>query len=403
MSAHTAHPATTTALAAHRVLCLNGTRIQNRRVAMFLECLQRDGFAIQIIALPRHRWSLDKSETPLDVRSIKSCTVSIGAAAASARTAAVFCFHWIVLPLAVCLGILLRVPVIYDEHDHYELNTLEGTGARFKRRFLRRCVRLIHRLFLPWVRLVTCIHQRGGELQRHLQRWQPHTIELHNYPSEIWHRLAASQPPLPTTQALCFVYIGGVYAEKGVLLAADAFCSLPVEKRQFAELHIFGDGDRALIQRLQQLPGVTVHNNVTPAQFREFAIQRRCIGFALLADTLRYQLVGSNCTKLWEYLALGMPVIVSDVGELPDAVRQHSAGLVISAALHTVDLAKAMTQLLQDPPAVAAMSRQATALMRNPQMTWEAEWQKFRNAIASPSGIFPGPRKNQSASAAGST
>lgn len=180
-----------------------------------------------------------------------------------------------------------------------------------------------------------------------------------------------------------------MYAEKGVLLAADAFCSLPVEQRQSAELHIFGDGDRALIQRLQRLPGVVIHDNVTPAQFRDFAIQKRCIGFALLADTPRYQLVGSNCTKLWEYLALGMPVIVSDVGELPDAVRQHSAGLVISAALRTADLANAMTQLLNDPPAVAAMAERAAALMHNPQMTWEAEWQKVKNAFAHPNNIFP--------------
>ena len=381
MSLHHASHLTTAAPVAQRVLCLNGTRVQNRRVAMFLECLQRDGFSIRIITLPRHRWSLDKSETPLDVQSTGSCTAVIGTATSSARTAAVFCFHWIVLPLAVIIGLLLRVPVIYDEHDHYELNTLEGSGSKLKRQFLRRCVRGIHRLCLPWVRLVTCIHQRGGELQQHLQRWQKRTLELHNYPSEIWNRVASSQPPQPPTRPLCFVYIGGVYAEKGVLTAADAFGLLPPELQQVAELHIFGDGDKVLIQRLQQLPGVTIHNNVTPSSFREFAIQRRCIGLALLADTPRYQLVGSNCTKLWEYLALGMPVIVSDVGELPDAVRVYSIGLVISAALHTADLTAAMQQLLRNSGEVTAMSQRAIEFMRDPEMTWESEWKKFRRAL----------------------
>ncbi|MEY3460326.1 MAG: hypothetical protein RL215_3483 [Planctomycetota bacterium] len=357
---------------------------------MFLECLQRDGFALRLFALPRHRWVFDKSEAPLDVRRIGRWTAEIGAAAPAGRLAAVFCFHWIVLPLAVVLGGLLRVPVIYDEHDHYELNTLEGEGSRRKRVFLSRCVRWIHRLFLPWVSVVTCIHQCGGELQRHLQRWQLRTIELHNYPSRIWSQLAAAREPVPVSSPLCFVYIGGVYAEKGVLTAAEAFCSLGSEVRGRSELHIFGDGDPTVIERLRQLPGVNVHNNIAPAGFRDFAVRRRCVGLALLADTPRYQLVGSNCTKLWEYLALGMPVIVSDVGELPDAVQEHSAGLVISAALHPVQLAEAMTRLVEDSVAAEAMSCRAAALMQNPEMTWEAEWKKLWRALPAGSN-FPAP------------
>jgi glycosyltransferase involved in cell wall biosynthesis len=360
------------------VLCLHGTRSMNRRVALFFECLQRDGFGIRVFALPRHRWVFDKSDAPLDLQRTGRCTAEIGLASSARRASAIFCFHWAVLPLAVFLGLLRGIPVVYDEHDHYELNTLEGSGPKLKLLLFSRCVRWIHRFCLPWVCLVTCIHQAHSTLLLHLQRWQRNIVALHNYPSQIWRNTV---PGIPLSDRLCFVYIGGVYAEKGVLTAADAFDLLPDSLKQQAELHIFGDGDRAVIELLRKRAGLHVHNNVAPVLFRQFAVQHRCVGLALLADTPRYQLVGTNCTKLWEYLALGMPVIVSDVGELSRAVVESQAGLEISARLDPADLTAAMTTLLQNPAATQAMSQRAATLMKQPGMTWEDEWQKVRRSL----------------------
>ncbi|MGV2337433.1 MAG UNVERIFIED_CONTAM: glycosyltransferase [Planctomycetaceae bacterium] len=172
--------------AAHRtVLCLHGTRSMNRRVALFFECLQRDGFGIRVYALPRHRWIFDKSDAPLDLQSTGRCTAQIGHDHSASTVSAIFCFHWAVLPIAVLLGLLRRIPVIYDEHDHYELNTLEGSGPRLKLLLFSRCVRWIHRFCLPWVALVTCIHQAHSTLLLHLKRWQRNIVALHNYPSQI--------------------------------------------------------------------------------------------------------------------------------------------------------------------------------------------------------------------------
>jgi len=360
------------------VLCLHGTRSMNRRVALFFECLQRDGFGVRIFALPRHRWIFDKSDAPLDLQRTGRCTAEIGLASSASKASAIFCFHWAVLPFAVLLGLLRGIPVIYDEHDHYELNTLEGSGPRLKLLLFSRCVRWIHRLCLPWVALVTCIHQSHSTLLLHLQRWQHNIVELHNYPSQIWRN---TSPGILLSDRLCFVYIGGVYAEKGVLTAADAFELLPDSLKQQAELHVFGDGDKAVIEQLQKRAGLHVHNNVAPVVFRQFAVQHRCVGLALLADTPRYQLVGTNCTKLWEYLALGMPVIVSDVGELSRAVTESQAGLEINARLDPSDIAAAMLTLLQNPAATHDMSQRAAALMKQQGMTWEDEWQKVRNSL----------------------
>jgi glycosyltransferase involved in cell wall biosynthesis len=167
-----------------------------------------------------------------------------------------------------------------------------------------------------------------------------------------------------------------VYIEKGCGAAAEAFQHLPQSLQQQAELHIFGDGDATLIESLRQRSGVAVHNGVTPEFFRDFASQRRCVGLAMLAGTPRYQLVGTNCTKLYEYFALGMPVIATTVGEFPDQISRNEVGLLIDVDLNVQSLVTAMTKLLINRDTVEQMSRNATVLMQRDEMTWEYEWSK---------------------------
>ncbi len=357
----------------HYVLCINGSRVVNKRMAMFFEGIQSNGLGIRGWALPRHAWVLDKSENPTVPGRIGRMSVDIGHVK-GAKLSAVMCFHWIVLPLAVTVGLIRRVPVLYDEHDHYEINTLEGGGSRLKCFIFSLIVRLIHRICLPWVSLVTCIHMDKQTLKRHLERWQPSVLEIHNFPASVWRESGRTRAP---AGKLCFVYIGGVYNVKGVGVAAEAFQLLPDHVRQNSELHVFGEGDAILIQRLRTMPGITVHNGVTPAEFQNFTATHRCCGLALLASTPRYSLVGTNCTKLFEYLALGMPVIGTRVGEFPEWIDGKEVGLLIDGDLNSQQLAIQMQKLSEDALLFNRFSRNASALMSSDEMTWEHEWSRI--------------------------
>lgn len=358
------------------VVCLSGCRIVNKRMAMFIEGVLQTGLSVRVIALPRGNWILDKSEEPTVTSRLGKYSADIGDVGDS-KIASVMCFHWCMLPFAVLMGLIRRVPVLYDEHDHYELNTLEGNGSRIKLRFMSLMVRLIHRVCLPWVTLVTCIHLDQQTLKRHLERWQPAVLEINNYPASVWRE---SRILHPVESPLCFVYIGGVYWEKGVGVSAEAFQLLPMDIRRNAEFHVFGEGDAALIDQLRTMPGVVVHNGVTPAEFRRFTSQNRCCGLALLAATPRYSLVGTNCTKLFEYLALGMPVIATRVGEFPMIVGGNQVGLLIDGSLNAEQLATAMKRLTSDAEAYKTMTRNALEMMNRPEMTWEFEWNKIEQS-----------------------
>ena len=358
----------------HYVLCVNGSRVVNKRMAMFIEGILSNGLGIRTWALPRGAWILDKSENPTLPGRIGRMSVDIGQVK-GAKLSAVMCFHWIVLPLAVIIGFLRRVPVLYDEHDHYEINTLEGGGSRLKCFVFSLLVRSIHRICLPWVSLVTCIHMDKQTLKRHLERWQPSILEIHNFPASVWRESGRIRSQ---TGKLCFVYIGGVYTEKGVGAAAEAFQLLPEYIQKKSALHVFGEGDANLIERLRTMSGVTVHNGVTPAEFQNFTATHRCCGLALLASTPRYNLVGTNCTKLFEYLALGMPVIGTRVGEFPQWIEGRKVGLLIGGDLNSQQLAIQMQKLSEDTALFDQFSRNASALMSSDEMTWEHEWSRIK-------------------------
>ena len=350
-------------------------RAVNKRMALFIEGVLSMGVGVRVGSLPRGTWQLDKSERPLLETRRGNLTLDLGELK-RAKLRAVMCFHWVMLPIAILMGILRRVPVLYDEHDHYELNTSESGGSAFRLHFSSLLVRSIHRACLPFVTVVTCIHMDNAALKRHLQRWQSEVVEIHNYPTIDWRASSADQR---VNEKLCFVYIGGVFEEKGPGVAARAFQHLSDAHRQNAELHVFGDGDKELLETLRSTAGVFVHNSVTPAQFRAFARKHRCCGLSLLADTPRYRLVGTNCTKLYEYLALGMPVIATRIGEFESFVDDNEIGLLVDSVFNEQQLSAAMTRMLEDANLYNQMSNNASQLMQREDMTWEYEWQKIES------------------------
>jgi len=354
------------------VLCLTGGRSLNKRMSLFIEGTLRTGAGVTVVALPRGPWSFARFENDQGQADTTLCRCRFGSGERAALTA-IFCFHWIMLPLAVLIGRLRSVPVIYDEHDHYEVNTQEGKRTSIRAWLSQKSVRWIHRCCLPFVSLVTCIHMYEALLSRHLQQWQPNVLELHNYPVGAWRSLS---PPDDPNSPLCFIYMGGIYEEKGVRNAVEAFGKLPDALRRRCQLHLFGHGDEGLIRELKQRPEVSVHDSVTPEELRQFAAEHRCCGLVLYSEHPRYRLIGTNSRKLYEYLAMGLPVIVTRVGEIPTFIEKHDLGMVIDCRINVDELQEAMCRIAQSFETWRALSENASVLMSDPRMSWESEWNK---------------------------
>ncbi len=354
------------------VLVLIGSRRINTRMAMFIASILAPDRSVRILSLPRHAWSFASLESAEPMRT-HLFNAKIGRDADGSRLNAIVCFHWIMMPLAVLWGKAKRVPVVYDEHDHYELNTLEGGGGRLIRRAIGALISITHRTFLPKASLVTCIHLKDEALKKHLQKRQPNVIELNNYPLAAWRGAASAQLP---SAPLCFVYAGGVFEEKGVRAAALAAQDLIGLHPGRMELHVFGTGDTSIAAEFAGVAGLFFHGSVGSNEIRRFASSRRCCGLAMLRSSPRYDLAGTNVTKLYEYLAAGMPVIVSNVGEIGAFVEAAQVGLTVGEMLPTDEVKSAMSNMLLDEAAFDLRSERARTLMLRDDMTWEREWTK---------------------------
>lgn len=311
-------------------------------MAMFALSLANMDASVSVVSLPRGSWSCRALEGSLDLEGRGALSARFGKER-PARISAVFCFHWAMLPIAWALGRLWRVPFIYDEHDDYELNSLEGSGNPLVRRLVQRAIRTVHGLLVPKADLVTCIHQSGRHLEQQLLKLNNRVVPLANYPDSRWQWRNR-----PDTGPVRFLYAGGVFAEKGVLPALEAFRLLGRALPGKTRLDIFGRGDPELVRRLAAEPGVTVHGEVSGDVLRKFAAEHRSVGLAMLANSKRYNRVGTNMTKLYEYLAMGMPVIVSDTGDTGEFVRRTGTGLAVTDMADIPQILRSMKRLAEE-------------------------------------------------------
>ena len=146
-------------------------------MAMFALSLEKMDTSVGVLSLPRGSWTCRATEGALDLEGLRTFSARFGKEYLS-RVSAVFCFHWAMLPIAFALGRLWRVPVIYDEHDDYELNSLEGGDNPVVRRLVQTAIRTVHRLLVPKADLVTCIHQTGRHLELQLLKLNSRVVPL---------------------------------------------------------------------------------------------------------------------------------------------------------------------------------------------------------------------------------
>jgi glycosyltransferase involved in cell wall biosynthesis len=99
-----------------------------------------------------------------------------------------------------------------------------------------------------------------------------------------------------------------------------------------------------------------------------WAIAKGCrIGLAVLRPEPNY--LESIPTKMYEYMALGLPVILSNFPLYRDVVSRHQCGLCVDPG-DPEDLAAAILQLLGDPQKAREMGeRGRQAVVRN--YDWE--------------------------------
>ena len=160
--------------------------------------------------------------------------------------------------------------------------------------------------------------------------------------------------------------------------------SLPLIRQHFqnVELLIVGDGQERrdlenLVQSLNVQSQVTFAGKVAPQEVPDFINQ--CDICYVPAIAGRNSKIGGSSLKLYEYLACGKPVIVSDIPGL-DMVRTHQLGRVVPPG-DVAALASATIDLLRNPDELRTIATRARAIAEE-QFTWTQTTKKILEVCA---------------------
>lgn len=175
-------------------------------------------------------------------------------------------------------------------------------------------------------------------------------------------------------------YIGGISNERGLDVTLAALKILknkgvtffmhylgPISKEKLAELDLNGiQDDIKFYGRMDSKKG--------------FEISKSCaVGLSVLKPIKNY--VGSYSTKIFEYMAIGLPVITSNFPLYKNVVEKYDCGFCIEPS-SPEDLADSIVKLLHDPKLGQKMGQNGIKAVSE-QFNWSFEKSKLANTYTS--------------------
>ena len=274
-----------------------------------------------------------------------------------------------ILPIGVLLNLLGRGKIIYDVHEDYPKLILT-------KYWIPSIFRLpIAIIFDYWEKFMAhfldAVIVATETIAKEFSGFNP--IILHNYPD-------LRMVPAPTKTSLCekdsaFVYIGEISRLRGVFEVTRAFEY--VNESLNARLDLIGQFQPSeLEEEVKKLPG-SRHVSFLgwlPWQRAWHEAQGKIAGLVLIHPTPNY--AKSLPTKLFEYMAAGLPVIASNFPLWKEIVEGSQCGLAVDP-LNPKEIAEAIKYLIMNPK-YAQLMGQNGRLAISEKYNWEIEGGKLR-------------------------
>ena len=275
----------------------------------------------------------------------------------------------------IAVGPLVRKPcaLVYDSHEIF-LDT--GTAVQLPGPLRRLLAMVERRLTRRAVALVT-VNETYAEV---LQRLHPRrTVIVRNCPP----RWTPPDPPSSKLRDACgldastalILYHGAFIPNRGIEQLAESILGPGLEETHVAML---GFGNlRPELERLRDEPrfGGRLHvlDAVPPDELREW-VASATSAVSLLQPT-RVDHLLSTPNKLWESLAVGVPVIVSDFPILRKIVLDDPLGPLGAGCdpSDPVSIAGAIRAIVEPPPDARAALRARCLQVAHERWNWETE------------------------------
>ncbi|TAN38939.1 MAG: glycosyltransferase family 1 protein [Verrucomicrobia bacterium] len=192
----------------------------------------------------------------------------------------------------------------------------------------------------------------------------------------VHHFLEPGGPPLPFRGAGDVIYVGRLSPEKGALQLLQAWRQVG---RRDRTLYIVGEGpDRPRLEQYvaQHALGNVVFTGFLKAQEQAVVWEKAlfCVVPSICLETF-----GMTVLESW---ARGRPVIVHDMGALPELIAPGQTGLIVNPE-RPEELAVAITGLLENPEQARVMGREGRRVLeeRFSKAVWLAKMEAVYTAF----------------------
>jgi glycosyltransferase involved in cell wall biosynthesis len=280
-------------------------------------------------------------------RRLHRFTIGAARAFAAARRLGADIYHVHdpeLIPMALLLRLVTGSIVIYDAHEDFPAQVRDKTWV--PRPIRRLAVLFARSLEVVAARGLSCVIAAEPSIRGNFRSGRLTTVQ--NYPRlEDFEFVPPERRPGGR-----FVYVGGLTAERGIRELVDAMALLPPSSRLVLAGSFYPSD---FLPSLEGSPGWehVDYMGLLPASEIGPLLAGCTAGLVTLWPLDNY--LASQPTKMYEYMASGLPVICSDFPLWRQVVERHHCGVAVDPR-DPKAIAAAMTQLSEDHEARREMA-----------------------------------------------
>ena len=328
---------------------------------------------VQIRAIPKPATGKER---------LKKTTMDVYRAALKENKHAIFHFHDSeLLPHMLILKLRGR-RVIYDAHEdtprqikyqHWIPDSLKGSVTLFMRILESLGGRMFDRVIVAEPIIAENFKKENTTL-------------LHNYPIlaefEPCHAIPYESRPLHIG------FAGGISEVRGVREVVKAMGMLDgiPDARLIMAGAFYPDSLKTEVEQYKGWERVTFKGWVSRSEVQHILGNSR-VGVITRHPIERH--LTAMPTKLFEYMAAGLPVVASDLPTIRPIVETHRCGLLVDP-LDTEEIARALSYLLEHPAEAKEMGQRGYEAVRD-HYSWDVEQSKLLDVYRELESGVPGP------------
>jgi glycosyltransferase involved in cell wall biosynthesis len=283
-------------------------------------------------------------------------------------------------PELMLVGLLLRArgkKVIYDVREDLPRSILSKYYLpKWLRRPLAWFAELVEIVASP---AFSAIAATTPTIAKRFSSHNSKTVVIHNFP------FVDELVPLPGTvwsdRSCSIAHVGYVMEQRGIREMVEAMELLPPDLQ--ARLVLAGDFDSELAELRSEIAGLQGWQRVEalgPSDRRQIAAVLRSVRAGLLVYHPVPNYIRALPTKMYEYMAAGIPVIASDFPLWREIIEEIGCGVLVDP-LDPHSIARAIEFVLTHPAEASAMGRRGRDAVER-LFNWETEEKKLLQLYA---------------------